>query len=88
LLDLWPASGRSTNCGDAAKPGAMEILQYGQTGPRALENADHKNAIVIFSPKSHTQSFSHDLVSRTVSTAWIAIAGTNNRPTNWPLIRK
>jgi ABC-type lipoprotein export system ATPase subunit len=35
----------------------MEILQYGQAGFRALENADHPNAIAILPPKSHTQPY-------------------------------
>src|SRR5438128_10877760 len=34
----------------------MEIFQYSPTGLRALENADHKNAIMFRPPKSHTVS--------------------------------
>jgi hypothetical protein len=57
FLDPRPAFGRSVHRGDAAKPGSMEILQYGPTNPPALENADHQNAIAILSPKSHTQPY-------------------------------
>jgi hypothetical protein len=57
FLDPLPAFGRSVDRGGAAKPSAMEILQYRPTGSRALENADHQNAIVILPPKSHTQSY-------------------------------
>jgi hypothetical protein len=57
FLDPRPAFGQSVDCGDAAKPGPMEILQYGPTDPRALENADHQNAIAILPPKSHTRSY-------------------------------
>jgi len=35
----------------------VEILQHGPTDPRALENADHQNAIAILPPKSHTQPY-------------------------------
>jgi hypothetical protein len=45
------------DCGDAAKPGPMEILQDGPTDPRALENANQQNAIAILPPKSHTQPY-------------------------------
>ena len=35
---------------------AMETFQYSATRLRALENADHQNAIVFRPPKSHTVS--------------------------------
>ena len=35
----------------------MEILQYGLTDPRALENADHQNAIALLSPKFHAKFY-------------------------------
>jgi hypothetical protein len=35
----------------------MEILQYGPTNPRALENANQQNAIAILPPKPHTQPY-------------------------------
>jgi len=38
----------------APKPGPTKILQYGPTCLRALENADHQNAIVIVPPRSHS----------------------------------
>src|SRR6266480_1801517 len=57
FLDPRPAFGRSVDRGDAAKPGPMEILQYGPTDPLALENADHQNAMAILPPKSHTQPY-------------------------------
>jgi hypothetical protein len=41
----------------AAKPGAMEILQYGPTGSHVLENADHQNAIALLPPKFHIQPY-------------------------------
>jgi hypothetical protein len=47
----------SRDRGGAAKPSAMEILQYGPTDPQALENADHQNAIAILPPKSHIQPY-------------------------------
>src|SRR5881397_645982 len=47
FFDRCPTFGRSVDCGGAAEPGPMEVLQYGPTCPRALENADHKNAIAI-----------------------------------------
>jgi hypothetical protein len=35
----------------------MEIFERNPTGLRALENADHQNAIAILPPKSHTQPY-------------------------------
>jgi hypothetical protein len=57
FLDPRPASGRSVDRGGAAKPSAMEIFEHSPTGLRALENADHQNAIAILPPKSHTQPY-------------------------------
>jgi hypothetical protein len=57
FFDPLPAFGRSVDRGGAAKPSAMEIVQYRPTGSGALENADHQNAIAILPPKSHTQSY-------------------------------
>src|SRR6184192_2908820 len=57
FLDPRPTSGRSVDCGGAAKPSPMEIPQYGPTCPRALENADHQNVIAILPPKLHTQPY-------------------------------
>jgi hypothetical protein len=51
------AAVRSVDCSDAAKPGPIKILQYSPTGPRALENANHQNAIAILPPKPHTQPY-------------------------------
>src|SRR5262249_23231624 len=46
------------NCGGAAKPGPMEILQHGPTDPRTLENAAHQNVVIaIVPPKSHSQPY-------------------------------
>jgi hypothetical protein len=46
------------DCGGAAKPGPVEILQHGPTGRRTLENADHKNVVIaILPPKSHSQRY-------------------------------
>jgi hypothetical protein len=61
FLDPLPAFGRSVDRGGAAKPSAMEILQYGATSSHALENADHQNATAIPSPKSHIQPIGYDL---------------------------
>jgi len=57
FFDPLPAFGRTMDRGGAAKPSAMEILQYRPTGSQALENADDQNAIAILPPKSHTQSY-------------------------------
>jgi hypothetical protein len=43
--------------GDAAKPSAMEILQYRPAGSHALKNAHDQNAIAILPPKSHIQPY-------------------------------
>jgi hypothetical protein len=48
-----PAFGRSVHRGGPTKPSAMEILQYGPTSSRTLENADDQNTIAILPPKSH-----------------------------------
>src|SRR5215470_7819600 len=57
FLDPRPASGRSMDCSRAAKPGPMEILQHGPTGPPTLENADHQNVVIaLLPPKSHIQT--------------------------------
>ena len=55
LLEPLPAFGRSVDRGGAAKPSAMEILQYCPTGSHALENADDQNAIALrpLRPKFH-----------------------------------
>ena len=58
FLDPRPASGRSVDCGGAAKPRPMEILQHSPTGLRALENADHQNVVIaLLPPKSHSQRY-------------------------------
>jgi hypothetical protein len=41
FFDPQSPFGRSVNRYSAAKPSAMEILQYGPTGIHALENTDH-----------------------------------------------
>ena len=55
FLDPLPAFGRSVDRRGPTKPSAMEILQYGPTSSRTLENADDQNAIALLRPKSHTQ---------------------------------
>jgi hypothetical protein len=40
-----------------AKSRPTEILQHTPTGLRALENADHQDAIAILPRKSHAQSY-------------------------------
>lgn len=57
FLDPRPAFGRSVDRDSPTKPGAMQILQYGPTGFRTLENADDQNAIVLLRPKSHTNFY-------------------------------
>jgi len=57
FFDPLPAFGRSVDRGGAAKPSAMEILQYRSAGSHTLENADHQNAIALVWPKSHIQSY-------------------------------
>ena len=57
FLDALPAFGRSVDRSDTAKPSAMEIFEHSPTGLRALENADHQNAIAILPLKSHTQPY-------------------------------
>jgi hypothetical protein len=57
FCDPLPAFRRSVDHGGPAKPSPTEILQYGPTGFHALENADDQNAIGVFSPKSHTNSY-------------------------------
>jgi len=57
FLDPLPAFGRSVDRGAAAKPSAMEILQYRPAGSHALKNANDQNAIAILLPKSHIQPY-------------------------------
>jgi hypothetical protein len=57
FLDTWPAAGRTVDCGDAAEPGSVKILQYGPTGPRALKNANQQDAIAILLPMSHIRTY-------------------------------
>jgi hypothetical protein len=57
FLHFWAAFGGSVDGGDAAKSSAMEIVQYGATGFRALKNADDENAIGFLPPKSHIQPY-------------------------------
>jgi hypothetical protein len=53
FFDPLPAFGRSVDRRGSTKPSAMEILQYGPTSSRTLENADDQNTIAILPPKSH-----------------------------------
>jgi hypothetical protein len=53
FLDPRPAFGRGVDRRSPTKPSAMEILQYGPTSSRTLENADDQNTIAILPPKSH-----------------------------------
>ncbi len=57
FLDPLSAFGRSMDRSGAAKPSAMEILQYRPTDSHALENADDQNAIALLPPKSHIQPY-------------------------------
>jgi len=57
FLDPLPTFGRSVDRSGAAKPSAMEIVQYRPAGSHALENADDQNAIPLLPPKSHTQPY-------------------------------
>jgi hypothetical protein len=47
FFDALPAFGRSVDRRGPTKPSAMEILQYGPTSSRTLENADDQNAIAL-----------------------------------------
>src|SRR6266496_93711 len=57
FLDPLSAFGRSVDRGGAAKPSAMELLQYRPPGFHALENADDQNVIALLPPKSHIQPY-------------------------------
>ena len=48
FFDPLPAFGRSVDRGGAAKPSAMEILQYRPTDFHALENADDQTRSPFF----------------------------------------